>query len=106
MAELDSDESPLLVYYENGIPNLFTGNLMDEKSVFSWLVAQRNANGIEDVSDGLLRKVIEDNEFVAVLFRYSGCKSFLFFYHISYNLSENIRNPEKAISCHFFNFSI
>merc|ERR1712200_372839 len=30
--------------------------------------AQRNANGIEDVSDGLLRKVIEDNEFVAVLF--------------------------------------
>ena len=69
MAELDSDESPLLVYYENGIPNLFTGNLMDEKAVFNWLVTQRNANGIEDVSDGLLRKVIEDNEFVAVFFR-------------------------------------
>jgi hypothetical protein len=57
------------VYYENGIPNLYTGNLMDEKAVFSWLVAQRNTNGIEDVSDGLLRKVIEDNEFVAVFFR-------------------------------------
>ena len=67
--ELDSDESPLLVYYENGIPNLYTGNLMDEKAVFAWLVAQRNTNGIEDVSDGLLRKVIEDNEFVAVFFR-------------------------------------
>jgi len=68
MAELGVDDSPLLVYYESGIPNLYSGSLVDTTGVMSWLVGQRNGAAIEDVSDSMLRTVIEENEFVAVFF--------------------------------------
>jgi hypothetical protein len=38
-------------------------------AVLSWLVTQRNLASIEDVTDELLRSIVEDNEFVAVFFR-------------------------------------
>jgi len=68
VAKLGMDESPVLVYYENGIPNLYDGSLGDEKVVLEWLVVQRNSASIEDVTDELLRSIIEDEEFVAVYF--------------------------------------
>jgi len=68
VAKLGMDESPVLVYYENGIPNLYDGSLGDEKVVLEWLVVQRNSASIEDVTDELLRSIIEDEEFVAVFF--------------------------------------
>lgn len=68
VAKLGMDESPVLVYYENGIPNLYDGSLGDEKTVLEWLVVQRNSASIEDVTDELLRSIIEDEEFVAVYF--------------------------------------
>jgi len=67
-AKLGSDESPVLVYYENGIPNLYTGSLNDESVVLSWLISQRNSAAIEDVTDELLRAVIEDEQYVGVFF--------------------------------------
>ena len=53
------DESPVLVYYENGIPNLYDGSLGDETAVLDWLVRQRNSASIEDVTDELLRSIVE-----------------------------------------------
>ena len=69
VAKLGMDESPVLVYYENGIPNLYDGSLGDEKAVLEWLVVQRNSASIEDVTDELLRSIVEEEEFVAVFFR-------------------------------------
>ena len=59
----------MLVYYENGIPSLYPGSLGDEAAVLGWLVDQRNTAAIEDVTDALLRGIVEDEEFVAVFFR-------------------------------------
>ena len=59
-----------MIYYEDGIPNLYSGTLVDEAAVLAWLIAQRNSAAIEDVTDTLLRDVVEDNEYVAVFFRY------------------------------------
>eukprot|EP00092_Neocalanus_flemingeri_P058940 GFUD01070340.1.p1 GENE.GFUD01070340.1~~GFUD01070340.1.p1 ORF type:complete len:2430 (-),score=751.56 GFUD01070340.1:121-7410(-) len=68
VAKLGMDDSPVLVYYENGIPNLYEGSLGDEATVLDWLVIQRNSASIEDVTDELLRSIIENEEFVAVYF--------------------------------------
>ena len=63
------DDLPCLVYYENGIPNLYDGCLGDESSVLDWLILQRNSASIEDVTDELLRTIVEEEEYVAVFFR-------------------------------------
>ena len=68
-AGLGVEESPVLVYYEQGIPNLYPGSLADQTAVLNWLVNQRNTASIEDVTDDLLRSIVEDNEFVGVYFR-------------------------------------
>jgi len=68
VSKLGMDESPVLVYYENGIPNLYDGSLGDEATVLEWLVIQRNSASIEDVTDELLRSIIEEEEYVAVFF--------------------------------------
>ena len=65
------EDSPVLVYYEDGIPNLYPDSLADEAGVLAWLIKQRNFASIEDLTDELLRSVVEDNEFVAVYFRYT-----------------------------------
>ena len=69
VSRLGMEDSPVLIYYEEGIPNLYPGSLADEEAVLAWLVAQRNTASIEDVTDSLLRSVVEDNEYVAVYFR-------------------------------------
>ena len=68
VAKLGMDDSPNLVYYENGIPNLYDGSLGDESIVLEWLITQRNSASIEDVTDELLRSIVEEHEFVAVYF--------------------------------------
>ena len=43
-------------------------SLGDESVVLEGLITQRNSASIEDVTDELLRSIVEDNEFVAVYF--------------------------------------
>lgn len=63
------EQSPILVYYENNIPFLYRGKLEgDLGHVLDWLIEQRNMASIEEISDGMLDEIIEENEFVAVLF--------------------------------------
>ena len=69
VGSLGMEELPCLVYYENGIPNLYDGSLGDETTVLDWLILQRNSASIEDVTDELLRSIIEEEEYVAVFFR-------------------------------------
>ena len=38
--------------------------------MLAWLVTQRNSASIEDVTDQLLKQIVEDNPYVAVFFRY------------------------------------
>jgi len=68
VGSLGMEELPCLVYYENGIPNLYDGSLGDETTVLDWLILQRNSASIEDVTDELLRSIIEEEEYVAVFF--------------------------------------
>lgn len=65
------DDSPILIYYENDVPFLYNIHPLDPDeadAALNWLVEQRNTAAIEEVTDAMLEDIIEDNEYVAVLF--------------------------------------
>ncbi|XP_055930888.1 uncharacterized protein LOC129961093 [Argiope bruennichi] len=66
--ELGVTEFPTLVYFEHEIPSIYSGDLMKEKEVLNWLLTQKNEDTIENVNREMLFKLIEDQEFLAVLF--------------------------------------
>jgi len=71
--EYGIDELPTLVYFENKIPSIYEGDLMDEEKVLEWLIEQKESSTIEEVTDEILDDLIQDHGYVAVY--YSGpCK--------------------------------
>ncbi|QQP55796.1 Putative LOC100161052 [Caligus rogercresseyi] len=69
-ADLGTDgDTPVIIYYENGIPNIYPEVLeSDVNPIFKWLVHQRNIASIEFVTDEMLNELIEEEDYVAVLF--------------------------------------
>ncbi|KAJ6215940.1 hypothetical protein RDWZM_010440 [Blomia tropicalis] len=67
---------PALVYFRNGNPLIFDGDLRNEELVFQWLIEDENrelADEIEDVNGRMLEKLINDKPFLAVLFYNREC---------------------------------
>ena len=65
------DDSPVLIYYENDVPFLYNVHPLDPdetEDTLNWLIEQRNTAAIEEVTDAMLEDIIDDNEYVAVLF--------------------------------------
>lgn len=59
---------PALVYFENKIPAIYEGDLMNEDEVLEWLVTQKNSATIEEVTDEILGELIDNHEYVVVYF--------------------------------------
>jgi thiol-disulfide isomerase/thioredoxin len=57
-----------MVYFENKIPAIYEGDLMNEDEVLEWLVLQKNSATIEEVTDEILDDLIETHEYVVVYF--------------------------------------
>lgn len=66
--EYGLDHLPALVYFENKIPAIYEGDLMNEDEVLEWLVLQKNSATIEEVTDEILTELIESHEYVVVYF--------------------------------------
>lgn len=47
---------------------LFTGDLLNEDEVLKWLLEQKVSSTIEEVTDEILKKLIEHHEYVVVYF--------------------------------------
>ena len=65
------DDAPILIYYENDVPFLYQVHPLDPEEVdeaLRWIILQRNTAAIEEVTDAMLEDIIDDNEYVAVLF--------------------------------------
>ena len=65
------EDSPVLVYYENDVPFVYPHQgsaLADEQAVLKWLINQRNTAAIEEVTNAMLDDIIDDHDYVAVLF--------------------------------------
>ena len=71
-AQYGIDEIPSLVYFDEGIPHLFEGNLGNENEVLGWLIHQMKHEEIEQVTDEMIDLLILEHKYVAVLF----CKYF------------------------------
>ncbi len=68
---LGIEDSPVLVYYENDVPFVYPhqgSGLANVQEVQEWIVTQRNTAAIEEVTDQMLDGIIEDHDYVAVLF--------------------------------------
>ena len=75
---LGIEDSPVLVYYENDVPFVYPHQgsaLADEQAVLKWLINQRNTAAIEEVTNAMLDDIINDHDYVAVLF--TGKSNFL-----------------------------
>jgi thioredoxin-related protein len=66
--EYGLDHLPALVYFENKIPAIYEGDLMNEDEVLEWLILQKNSATIEEVTDEILSELIESHEYVVVYF--------------------------------------
>ncbi|KAK8738956.1 hypothetical protein OTU49_003758 [Cherax quadricarinatus] len=66
--EYGIDNLPTLVYFEKGVPSVYSGNLLAEDEVLDWLVHQVEDDEIEDVTDEMLDRLIDRSENLAVLF--------------------------------------
>lgn len=66
--EYGIDHLPTLVYFEDKIPALYEGDLMNEEEVLKWLIEQKNTATIEEVTDEILEDLIEEHEYVVVYF--------------------------------------
>ena len=66
-ASLGIDRIPALVYFENSIPFLFDGNLANEDEVLGWLLHQMKSDEIEQVTDEMLDKIVEEYSDVALV---------------------------------------
>lgn len=66
--EYGIDTLPTLVYFEKGVPSVYSGNLLAEEDVLEWLVHQVEEDEIEEVTDEMLDRLIGRTEHLAVLF--------------------------------------
>ncbi|RZC33857.1 uncharacterized protein BDFB_002087 [Asbolus verrucosus] len=66
--EFGIDHLPTLVYFEDKIPSLYEGDLMNEDEVLQWLIEQKTSATIEEVTDEILEDLIQEHEYVVVYF--------------------------------------
>ncbi|XP_050343186.1 uncharacterized protein LOC126768861 isoform X4 [Nymphalis io] len=66
--EYGIDHLPTLVYFEDNIPAIYEGDLLNEDEVLEWLIEQKNSATIEEVTDEILIDLIEEHEYVVVYF--------------------------------------
>lgn len=67
---------PALVYFRNGNPLLFEGDLQNEQSVLEWLTDDDNrelADEIEAVNERMLARLLNESPFLAVFFYDEDC---------------------------------
>lgn len=66
--EYGLDHLPALVYFEDKIPAIYEGDLMNEDEVLEWLILQKETATIEEVTDEILGELIDDHEYVVAYF--------------------------------------
>lgn len=91
------DRVPAIVYFEKQIPNIYSGDLLNEEEILHWLVSQLEKDEIEDVTDEILDSMIKEGSTLAVLF----CKCW------NYNaaMRESVRKSETDSYVIFFIWS-
>lgn len=59
---------PVLVYFENNVPNVYEDSLAEEEEVLQWLITQKTEDRIELITRVMLEKMVEETQYLAVYF--------------------------------------
>ena len=65
---IEPEEIPSLVLFNDGMPNLFDGNISAEEEVLDWLIEQTTQSHIDLVTRPMLEEMIEEIQYLAVFF--------------------------------------
>lgn len=77
---------PAIVFFEKQVPNVYSGDLLNEEEILHWLVSQLEKDEIEDVTDEMLDRMVKEGSTLAVLF----CK-----------FPNHNKHPEQVVSVNF-----
>ena len=56
------------VFYKDGTPNLFDGDISAEEEVLDWLIEMNVENHIELITRPMLENMVEEIQYLAVYF--------------------------------------
>lgn len=59
---------PVLVYFEENVPNVYEGSLKEEEEVLQWLIQQKTEDRIELITRVMLETMVEETQYLAVYF--------------------------------------
>lgn len=90
---------PAMVYFRNGNPLLFEGDLQNEQSVLEWLIDDDNrelADEIEEVNERMLERLLAESSLMVVFF----CGFFFCIFiliNIYYKISNQMMKTAKNV---------
>ena len=59
---------PSLVYFENGVPEIFEGDIRNDNQIIKWMLDELKQEEIKDVTVAMLNRLIDRNHNLAVVF--------------------------------------
>jgi hypothetical protein len=62
------EDLPSLVYFENGVPELYTGDLLNDDAILKWMLSELKQEEIKELTVAMLAKLVERGKTMAVLF--------------------------------------
>ena len=66
--EIGIDDFPGLVVFNDGIPNVYEGELTAEEEVLDWLIEMKVESHIELITRPMLETMVEEIQYLAVFF--------------------------------------
>jgi len=73
--EVGVDTYPALVFFKEGVPNLYEGDLTVEEEVLDWLTEMKVENHIELITRPMLETMAEETQYLAVFFYKQNCRT-------------------------------
>ena len=66
--EVGVEKYPALVFFKDGVPNLYEGDLAVEEEVLDWLTEMKVESHIELITRPMLETMVEETQYLAVFF--------------------------------------
>merc|ERR1712107_381669 len=73
--EIGVESFPSLVFFKDGIPNLYEGDIMAEEEVLDWLIEMKVDSHIELITRPMLESLVQDIQYLAVFFYKQNCRT-------------------------------
>jgi len=73
--EVGVESYPALVFFKEGVPNLYEGDLTVEEEVLDWLTEMKVENHIELITRPMLETMVEEVQYLAVFFYKQNCRT-------------------------------